>query len=69
MEITRETKQAHKATWFVYVGGEKIRRVATMRGQWGYDVECSCGWKTITGGGLKRYVEDQLWMHRWEVQG
>jgi hypothetical protein len=61
-----ETMQAHRATWFVYAGDEKIRHNAQMRGQWGYDVTCSCGWESRTGGGLKRYVSDQLWQHRFE---
>jgi hypothetical protein len=40
-----------------------------MRGLWGYDVECSCGqYASKTGGGLRRYVEELLWDHRWSVQ-
>lgn len=66
--LTAETKAAHKATWFVYAGGEKIRYQSTMRGTWGYDVVCSCGWESNHGGGVRRSVEDALWTHRWRAQ-
>lgn len=54
----------HRIRWFVYVGGERIPRQATMRGQWGYDVECKCGWATHTGGATRTYIEDQIWFHK-----
>ena len=72
--ITAETKREHRAKWFVYAGGygqplEKIPHQASMRGNWpGYDVECSCGWESKTGGAVKTYVADQLWDHRYEAQ-
>lgn len=67
--IRPEIMRAHRGTWFVYAGGEKIPHQATMRGLWGYDVECSCGqYASKTGGGLRRYVEELLWDHRWSVQ-
>lgn len=58
------TTSAHRITWYVYAGAEKIRRTGTMRGSWGYDVDCSCGWSTKTGGALRRYVEDLVWEHK-----
>lgn len=54
----------HKIRWFVYLAGEKIPRTSTMRGQWGYDVECSCGWKTNTGGGVRSWLEQEVWEHK-----
>ena len=61
----------HKIRWFVYTGeivnGVRVRipRTATMRGTWpGYDVECSCGWETKTGGATRKYTEDSVWMHK-----
>ena len=72
--ITAETRRAHRARWFVYGGGYgeplvKMPRQATMRGHWpGYDVECSCGWKSKTGGATRRSVEDMLWDHRYSEQ-
>lgn len=65
--LTPETKKAHRATWFVYGGpyGEKIRpeKGRTYTGC-GWDVECSCGWKSRTGGATRGSVEDELWDHR-----
>lgn len=73
--ITEATRKAHRATWWVYTGAsvkgrrERIRRQATMRGPWpGYDVTCSCGWESRTGGATRRSVEDLLWDHRYSAQ-
>jgi len=54
-------------TWWVYAGAERIRRNRTMRGQWGYDVTCSCGWDSRTGGAVRSYVERLIWEHKWEA--
>lgn len=66
--ITDETKAAHKAQWFVYAGGQRIRWQRTMRGTWGYDVVCSCGWDSKTGGATRGSVEDALFDHRYDEQ-
>jgi hypothetical protein len=72
--LTPESLREHRARWFVYAGGygqplEKIPHTASMRGHWpGYDVECSCGWESKTGGAVKRYVADKLWDHRYSEQ-
>lgn len=58
----------HKISWFVYAGLEKVRRTSGMRGMWGYDVECECGWKTATGGGTKRWLEDMVWDHKFDAR-
>ena len=50
--------------WFVYAGEEKIAHNATMRGTWGYDAECSCGWKTTTGGAIKSSVIEEVQSHK-----
>ena len=59
----------HRATWWVYVEpgniDTRIRHTAQMRGTWGYDVTCSCGWDSRTGGGTRRYVASTLEDHRW----
>jgi len=54
--------------WYVWVrtydghrptGSERIPHEATMRGSWlGWDVECSCGWGSHTGGAIKARVEE-----------
>lgn len=46
----------HRISWF------------KMRGQWGYDVECSCGWKTRTGGATRSYVQFEVDLHKWETK-
>lgn len=66
--ITDETLRAHRATWWVYAGRDRIRHTAAMRGTWGYDVTCSCGWETRTGGATRRSVSDDLWAHRFSAQ-
>lgn len=68
LTITPETMRAHRASWYAYVDGQRVPRTSGMRGYRGYDVVCSCGWDSGTGGGLRRYVEDKLWQHRWEAQ-
>ena len=63
-----ETLRAHRARWFVYAGAERIPHNAGMRGLWGYDVDCSCGWRTRTGGGTRRAVAEELWFHRHDAE-
>jgi len=60
--------QPHRITWWVYAGDQRIRHTATMRGQWGYDATCSCGWETHTGGAVRRYVQDSVDFHKWEMK-
>lgn len=68
--LTEETKRAHRARWYVWSGGQKLRHTASMRGYWpGYDVECSCGaWASKTGGATRSSVEEALWQHRYDAQ-
>jgi hypothetical protein len=56
----------HRIRWYVWAGNERIPRQSTMRGQWGYDVECSCGWTTNTGGAVRSYIEQEIWHHKFE---
>lgn len=72
--LTPETMAAHRATWYVYAGGygqptERIRHTAGMRGSWaGWDVECSCGEGSHTGGAIKARVQEWLFDHRHGAQ-
>lgn len=59
---------AHRIKWFVYAGRDKIPHTSRMRGQWGYDVECSCGWQTRTGGATKRSVSESAWLHKFDTR-
>ncbi len=64
--------EGHRIRWFVWgwtpdAGSRQmIPRTAKMRGLWGYDVECSCGWKSLTGGATRRYVEGRVFIHKVE---
>lgn len=67
--LTAETKAAHRGTWYVWGGSERLRHQARMRGTWGWDVECSCGeWASKTGGATRVSVEKVFWDHRWSAQ-
>lgn len=72
--ITGQTMREHRARWYVYAGGhgtplEKTPHAATMRGHWpGFDVTCSCGWESRTGGATRRSVADMLDDHRLDAQ-
>ena len=73
--ISDQTMREHRARWFVYAGPaggpfEKIPHDSRMRGSWwGYDVTCSCGWESHTGGAVRSYVADKLDEHRFDAQG
>jgi hypothetical protein len=66
------TLRAHRARWFVYAGHGagrvRLPHTAAMRGLWGYDVDCSCGWQSRTGGATRRSVADELWSHRFRAE-
>lgn len=65
--MTKAQTTGHRISWWVYTGNgqERIRRTAKMRGWWpGYDVTCSCGWETRTGGAVRSYVEREVWLHK-----
>lgn len=67
--ISPEVMKAHRATWYVWAGGVKMRHQATMRAFWGHDVTCSCGeFESRTGGATRRSVEDMLFSHRLSAQ-
>lgn len=54
----------HRVRWFVYVDGKPVPHQATMRGPWGYDAKCSCGWETRTGGAVRSYVQGEVRFHK-----
>jgi hypothetical protein len=59
----------HQIRWFARVTPCEeapdgwLPRTAQMRGAWGWDVRCSCGWATNTGGAVVRYIREQVWLH------
>lgn len=60
--------EGHSIRWYVYAGSERIPYTSTMRGTWGYDAVCSCGWDSKTGGGVRRWVQEKVADHKWDVE-
>jgi hypothetical protein len=62
------TSTKPRITWWVWAWNgersEKMRHTAAMRGTWGWDASCSCGWETSTGGAIKRCVADEVYFHK-----
>jgi hypothetical protein len=58
------TATEHRISWFAYADGKRIPRTASMRGTWGYDVTCSCGWDSRTGGATKSYLTAEVQLHK-----
>ena len=45
--------------------GVKLPRTSSMRGSWdGYDFDCSCGYKSNTGGAVKSFITEILENHK-----
>lgn len=51
-------------SWFGVSMGQRVPANATMRGSWGWDATCSCGWDTKTGGAIRSAVEQDVRMHK-----
>lgn len=66
--------EEHRIRWYARVGpcveapDGWLPRRAKFRGMWGWDVRCSCGLETRTGGGTTRSIRDLIWAHRWDVE-
>lgn len=69
--LSPETMKGHRVRWFAYSGpyGEKepLRSGQKLIGI-GYDVTCSCGWESKTGGAIKASVQRDLLAHRLDEQ-
>lgn len=73
MDANTATATAHRMTWYVFTGGldsngrpEKIRKTAGMRGMWpGYDVVCTCGFESRTGGATLTSIKATVADHKW----
>ena len=57
----------HKIKWFVYAGSERIPYRSAMRGAWGFDAVCECGWDSRTGGATRAFVQGEVDVHKWEI--
>ena len=58
------TTEKVKIQWFWVAGdGTKIRNnKGFVHNAW--DVTCSCGWKTRTGGAIRSCIEEEVWYHK-----
>lgn len=57
----------HRGRWYVYAGRERIPHTSAMRGTWGFDVVCSCGWDSQTGGATRGSVERDFDSHKFDA--
>lgn len=65
--MSRTWNGKHFVRWYVWAGNEKIRHTRQMAGTWGYDVQCTCGFATHTGGGTRSWVQKLVDAHKREV--
>lgn len=61
-------KNTHKIRHFVVVDGELFPRESTMRGSWGCEAKCSCGWWTRTGGAVLSFIRAAVKSHKFDVK-
>lgn len=56
--------KGHRIRWFGIASGERIPRNPSMNGRdWGWDVSCSCGWETRTGGAIQERIREAVQHH------
>jgi len=55
--------------WFAVLSdGTKVRNNAGFQHN-AWEVACSCGWQTATGGAVKSYILDQIFSHKMQDHG
>jgi hypothetical protein len=61
------TTETVKIQWFAVMhDGSKIRNnKGFIHNAW--DVKCSCGWESKTGGAIKACVKDIVENHKWDA--
>jgi hypothetical protein len=68
----------HRISWFARLEpcaeapDGWLPRQASMRGSWGWDVKCSCGQQSRTGGGVQSWVKRLVYFHThygWPLDG
>lgn len=46
-----------------------VPRTSMMQGRdWGWDVRCSCGWESRTGGAIQARLREMVAFHRYEIR-
>jgi hypothetical protein len=58
------TDQKIKISWFGVSMGQRVPANKMMRGTWGWDATCSCGWDSKTGGGVRSWVKEEVELHK-----
>jgi hypothetical protein len=61
----KATKEKVTIEWFaVFADGSKMRNVqGFVHNAW--DVKCSCGWESKTGGAIKSCMIQEVWNHKY----
>lgn len=61
----------HAIRWYARFPGHPEdwtpRTSRMLRSHFGWDVKCSCGFQTNTGGGVESWVSQLVWEHKWEA--
>jgi hypothetical protein len=64
-------RRAHRVReWHVVIDGRVVpdAKVRHLRGGgWGFDVVCTCGWESHTGGGVYSYVRNRHIEHAVDI--
>jgi hypothetical protein len=58
------TTEKVQIKWFVWSMGQRMAYESSMRGTWGFDAECSCGWGSHTGGAIRSNVVEEVRLHK-----
>lgn len=76
MKPAAQASDKHTMRWYGVIPAapslgqpvELVPRTRFMNGRdWGWDVKCSCGWESRTGGGIEADVRRKIADHRWDV--
>jgi hypothetical protein len=60
----KSTDEKVTIKWFaVFQDGSKMRNIQGFQHN-AWDVECSCGWKTRSGGAIKSYMIEEVQNHK-----
>jgi hypothetical protein len=58
------TDQKANIKWFYVVNGQKYRYVKGLIGVTAWEVSCSCGWESHTGGGVRSWLDELVFEHK-----
>ena len=58
------TDQKANIKWFYVVNDQKYRYVKGLIGVTAWEVSCSCGWESHTGGGVRSWLDQLVFEHK-----